>query len=612
MRFFKKKTYQPVNSDVHAPPSTKKAKRALRAFKQSNQNRVSTEEGKPPQYAVTTSGGSIEQGVKKLLDIATLLEELRHPNIIQQIVGDDRAAAFQNLPLVLPFYHQMTLEHFINECQKNPQQLPNHTAKSFSVQVASALAYLADQNTIHWCVTPENIFLTDDRERLVLSGFSNSTKIKMGRDGHYPTQSVNASMISYRNSKPGYRSPLLMQSHQRIQLTPNLDQPGLGITLLQLISRTMAGPHTYSFQPHSYPALDTLYTFYNDEFKKLILNMYSISPSHQLYIHAALQWLKDTNADSFQADFRNPMPVDRAPHYRAAIFPMHEITASLSSFNTYTSSYAYKTIHGGTFGAIIRSRDHQEHCAKIALNKKNTCSVLFEVSILKPLNHPNIIQLANCTKYLKNLPLVMSTYPYNLKKYVEEHKSGRKNSDHSHSLHDCAIDIAHGLNYLSQQGIIHGDLKPNNVLVSEAGSAVLADFGMSLRLAHNQSTLILNNAFRYIQPFRPPEIKRDQQHFSTGCDIYAFGIMLLELARRQELNIDFFIGTYQRRPAGIHPGLYNLIYNMTRVLTSNRPTAKQVAETLEKLPKSDTFRLYRASHAQTRQDAIQPFAASCA
>lgn len=609
MRFFKKKP----NSDVHAPPSTKKAKRALRAFKQSIQNRVSTEEGKPPQYAVTTSGGSIEQGVKKLLDIANLLKELSHPNIIKQIVGDDRAAAFQNLPLVLPFYHQMTLEHFIHGCQKNPQQLPNHTAKSFSVQVASALAYLADQNTIHWCVTPENIFLTDDRERLVLSGFSNSTKIEMGHDGHYPTQSVNASMISYRNSKPGYRSPLLMQSHQRIQLTPNLDQPGLGITILQIISRTMAGPLTYSFQPHSYPALNTLYTFKNDEFKKLILNMYSISPSHQLYIYAALQWLKDTNVDSFQAAFRNPMPVDRAPHYRAAIFSMHEITASLSSFNTYTRSRAYETIHSGAFGAIIRSRDHQEYCAKIALNEKNTCSILFEASILNQLEHQNIIQLVKNTQYLTNLPLVMSAYPYDLGKYYENHTNNREDDKHNHSLHVCAIDIAHGLVYLGKHGIIHGDLKPNNVLVSDAGHAVLADFGMSIRLANDQSTLILNNALRYIQPFRPPEIKRNQQHFSAKCDIYAFGIMLLEIARRQELNPDFFIDTYQRRPADINPALYHLIYKMTRVLTSNRPTAKQVADTLEQLPKSDTFRLYRAARTQTQQyNASQLRAASCA
>lgn len=48
-------------------------------------------------------------------------------------------------------------------------------------------------------------------------------------------------------------------------------------------------------------------------------------------------------------------------------------------------------------------------------------------------------------------------------------------------------DAALGLRFMHQRGIIHGDLKCNNILVSKAGVAMLTDFGLSSAPAHEES-----------------------------------------------------------------------------------------------------------------------------
>ncbi|KZT32461.1 kinase-like protein, partial [Sistotremastrum suecicum HHB10207 ss-3] len=42
-----------------------------------------------------------------------------------------------------------------------------------------------------------------------------------------------------------------------------------------------------------------------------------------------------------------------------------------------------------------------------------------------------------------------------------------------------AIHICQGAQFLHDQGVIHGDLNPDNILISDEGSALLADFGLA-------------------------------------------------------------------------------------------------------------------------------------
>lgn len=46
------------------------------------------------------------------------------------------------------------------------------------------------------------------------------------------------------------------------------------------------------------------------------------------------------------------------------------------------------------------------------------------------------------------------------------------------------VDCLRGLHYLHQHGVIHGDIKPQNLLMSKGGTIKIADFGAAVVLQH--------------------------------------------------------------------------------------------------------------------------------
>eukprot|EP00884_Botryococcus_braunii_P016318 jgi/Botrbrau1/336/Bobra.0022s0290.1 len=96
----------------------------------------------------------------------------------------------------------------------------------------------------------------------------------------------------------------------------------------------------------------------------------------------------------------------------------------------------------------------------------------------------------------------------------------------------CLKDVAFGMSYLHSLGVLHGDLKPANVLLKSAGDdfrryiCKLGDFGLS-RVLGDQASHISTHTYGTIS-FMPPELVRDAR-LSKASDVYSFGIMMWEL-----------------------------------------------------------------------------------
>lgn len=110
---------------------------------------------------------------------------------------------------------------------------------------------------------------------------------------------------------------------------------------------------------------------------------------------------------------------------------------------------------------------------------------------------------------------------------------------------DLADDLLGALEVAHARGIVHGDVKPANVLVRPRGSAVLTDFGISsirdLRASPHDTasafdqTLELRGTLGYLAP----EQVRGER--SPRSDLYAAGLVIYEaLARRPALDIEGF------------------------------------------------------------------------
>lgn len=88
-----------------------------------------------------------------------------------------------------------------------------------------------------------------------------------------------------------------------------------------------------------------------------------------------------------------------------------------------------------------------------------------------------------------------------------------------------AIQVAHALNYLHQNRIIHRDMKPQNILIGADGVLKLCDFGFAR--AMSSSTIVLTS-IKGTPLYMAPELVQEQP-YNHSVDLWSFGIILYEL-----------------------------------------------------------------------------------
>jgi serine/threonine-protein kinase len=89
------------------------------------------------------------------------------------------------------------------------------------------------------------------------------------------------------------------------------------------------------------------------------------------------------------------------------------------------------------------------------------------------------------------------------------------------------IDVAEGIEYAHQRGLIHRDIKPANIMINPAGQAVLMDFGIAKIMgsaAHTATGTVMGTA-QYISP---EQVRGERP--TTRSDIYSLGVTLFEMA----------------------------------------------------------------------------------
>ena len=89
---------------------------------------------------------------------------------------------------------------------------------------------------------------------------------------------------------------------------------------------------------------------------------------------------------------------------------------------------------------------------------------------------------------------------------------------------DFARQIAAGLEAAHQRGIIHRDIKPQNVLIGPDGEAKLTDFGISR--AADLATMTRTGAVMGTPHYMSPE-QAQGEPVDIRTDIYSYGIMAL-------------------------------------------------------------------------------------
>ncbi|TRY94668.1 hypothetical protein DNTS_021573 [Danionella cerebrum] len=95
-----------------------------------------------------------------------------------------------------------------------------------------------------------------------------------------------------------------------------------------------------------------------------------------------------------------------------------------------------------------------------------------------------------------------------------------------------SADIARALQHLHAHHVVHLDLKPANVLLSEQGVCKIADFGCSFKLSSSNDTETHLSEIGGTFTHRAPELLKGEE-VSPRVDVYSFGITMWQLLTRE-------------------------------------------------------------------------------
>ena len=187
----------------------------------------------------------------------------------------------------------------------------------------------------------------------------------------------------------------------------------------------------------------------------------------------------------------------------------------------------------GGFGAVYLVHDQQmdiEKALKIlpeafTHDEEAMADLLGEAKTMVSLNHPNIVRVYDLhskgdIKYIDMEYIDGKTLTGLKLEYPDKRMPEKK-------VRELAIQISEGIAYAHENGVIHKDIKPQNVMVSSKGHIKIMDFGIAETVRMSMSR-IDNTSTSGTMVYMSPEQLRGKD-VGKESDIYSFGAMLYEL-----------------------------------------------------------------------------------
>ena len=212
----------------------------------------------------------------------------------------------------------------------------------------------------------------------------------------------------------------------------------------------------------------------------------------------------------------------------------HSLTHACSSSSYLKIEKPGSNLGEGTYGVVYKARDRQTDeivaLKRIRLEVEDEgipSTALREISLLRELNHENIVNLKDCVQEDGKLFLVFEFLDMDLKKFMDSRNGPLAPGLVKSFLFQCL----RGLAFCHARGVMHRDLKPQNLLVCQ-GRLKIADFGLARAfcppirpLTHEVVTLW----------YRPPEILLGAQAYAPPMDLWAIGTILSEMVTKKPL-----------------------------------------------------------------------------
>jgi len=178
----------------------------------------------------------------------------------------------------------------------------------------------------------------------------------------------------------------------------------------------------------------------------------------------------------------------------------------------------------GTYGVVYQAKNKETGqivaLKRIRLDSEDEgvpCTAIREISLLKELQHKNIVCLYDVIHTEKKLTLVFEYLDQDLKKYIDDH-GGFISKPTMKSFLNQLLD---GVAFCHEKRVLHRDLKPQNLLINKkTGELKICDFG----LARSSGIPVRSYSHEVVTLwYRAPDVLMGSRNYSTPIDIWSIG-----------------------------------------------------------------------------------------
>lgn len=233
----------------------------------------------------------------------------------------------------------------------------------------------------------------------------------------------------------------------------------------------------------------------------------------------------------------SPPHVDdfQTPGLKSQRVAVHDLTPFLTfgdrPFAISPCSDLYKATLLENIVVVVRRIRFQDDEANSELRLRTAAAVLARA------RHVNVLCYVGTYDFQGSLCIVSPfAYGGNLGKHIVSHPDcDRRN---------LLMQVARGLLYLHQSGIVHGNLHPRNVLLSEDGVVKVSDFGLGEIIPDEGSTSMRPAFAREKAMHRSPETHAGDS-LSPASDVYSFGMLVFHAYCDKEPMVERYPGAIQ-------------------------------------------------------------------